>query len=119
MGHGPLDRRIGLRLPESVAEAWKAAAKASRKSLSDWVRGQVSAGNAVTITTGKKTPAKASRQVVVNTDPALIREVAKIGNNLNQIARKLNGGAHPDTAMLVALLGIEQQLVELVKDREG
>ncbi len=58
MAQEALDKRIAFRLPENVADAWKAAAKASRLSLSDWVRMQVGTDKVPVVKTGKPTPAK-------------------------------------------------------------
>ena len=49
-------------------------------------------------------------------DPALLRALAGIGNNMNQIARKVNTGEWEpiDTVKIVAALGaIERELAEL------
>ncbi len=73
-----------LRLTEAEAEKWEASAADAEMNLSDWIRSKV--GNA------KETHIqKAKKPVnVITADPAMIRELAKIGNNLNQIARSLN-----------------------------
>ncbi len=90
MAQEALDKRIAFRLPEKVAEAWKAAAKASRLSLSDWVRMQVGTDKAPAVKMGKPTPAKMpKRRPAPEANPRLIREVAALGNNLNQISRWL------------------------------
>lgn len=61
------------------------------------------------------------RKPVPKTDPALIREIGRIGGNLNQIARVLNrnalaGGVEGFDAVQVAqaLVGIERQLGRLL-----
>jgi hypothetical protein len=46
-------------------------------------------------------------------DPELIRQVAAIGNNLNQISRRVNQGENLDVA--IELRAIEQCLEELLK----
>ena len=49
-------------------------------------------------------------------DPALLRALAGIGNNLNQIARKVNTaewGAVDRVQVIGALAGVERELAEL------
>lgn len=113
-----LDRRIGMRLPAEVADAWKAAAKAAGRSLSDWIRAQVAVGGVVV--TGKPSPARVpKRRAEAQADPALVREVAKVGNNLNQVARKLNSGGVLDEEAVLALWAIERRLGELLEREKG
>ncbi|WP_312283814.1 MobC family plasmid mobilization relaxosome protein [Candidatus Igneacidithiobacillus taiwanensis] len=116
MAQEALDKRIAFRLPEKVAESWKSAAKASRLSLSDWVRMQVGTDKVPAVKTGKPTPAKMpKRRPAPEADPQLIREVAALGNNLNQIARHLNsGGTYTQASVLIPLLHIEQHLQEIL-----
>lgn len=45
-------------------------------------------------------------------DPALLRELARIGNNLNQLARASNAGT-PPLDLLVQLQAIESELKQL------
>jgi hypothetical protein len=55
-------------------------------------------------------------------DPALVREVAKIGNNLNQIARSINtAGLEPGiaAAMLVQLQVIAEELDNLHRGEDS
>lgn len=63
------------------------------------------------------------RKAVPKADPALIRELGRIGGNLNQIARVLNrdalpGGVAGFDAVLVArhLVGIERELGRLLRE---
>ncbi|MFC0269835.1 MobC family plasmid mobilization relaxosome protein [Kushneria aurantia] len=49
-------------------------------------------------------------------DPALLRQLAGIGNNLNQIARRVNSGewgAVDRVAILAALSAVERELAEV------
>jgi truncated hemoglobin YjbI len=55
-------------------------------------------------------------------DPALVREVAKIGNNLNQLARAVNtAGLDPAaaTVLLVQLQVIADQLEQLERREDS
>lgn len=63
------------------------------------------------------------RKPLPDADPALIREIGRIGGNLNQIARVLNrnalaGSVERFEAVMVAqhLLGIERQLGRLLRE---
>ena len=44
-------------------------------------------------------------------DPALVREVARIGNNLNQVARYINSAKK--TGLLIDLVAVQAQLVQM------
>lgn len=61
---------------------------------------------------GKKSKSRTSPPTV---DPDLLRQLAGIGNNVNQIARKCNSVLEPADAidMLVRLEAIEQTLSDL------
>ena len=50
-----------------------------------------------------------------NYDPNLVYEVSKIGTNLNQLARRVNGGFNNSLELLSELKAIEQQLDEVLK----
>jgi hypothetical protein len=110
-----LDARLGFRLPPEVAQDWKTRAKASGQSLSDWLRSQIDA-KAVT---GLPTPSgKKSRDHHNGCDPVLIQQLARIGNNLNQVARALNecrkaGDEVQTIEVLSVLRGIEESTAEL------
>lgn len=102
-----------LRLTPSEAENWDAAAKADGKTVSDWLRSKVGDANSFK---------KRSLRVVVS-DPDLVRQVAKIGNNLNQIARAVNQCAQYGTVIqtieLIALLtSIQQEIKDLVREKK-
>lgn len=79
--------RLAFRLPEEVAQSWRDQAKASGSNLSDWVRSKVDAAQVTGIASPNSTPKRRSYTPI---DPDLLRQVAMIGNNLNQIARAVN-----------------------------
>ncbi len=106
-----LDKPLAVRVPSAVAEAWRTAAEQSGLSLADWLRQTVAPG-AVRVT-GRPVPRtrpKLTKPIAV--DPALIAEVARVGNNLNQLARWANTYKSASDAMqvLIALNAIERQL---------
>ena len=53
-------------------------------------------------------------------DPApkekAVREIARIGNNINQIARKVNSVRAVDIAVLIELRAIEKELAKLLTE---
>ncbi len=55
-----------------------------------------------------------SRRIFSHTDPLLIRQIAVIGNNLNQIACRVNSTKGVDLAVLEDLLIIEQKLQTII-----
>ncbi|MEB5757310.1 MobC family plasmid mobilization relaxosome protein, partial [Citrobacter cronae] len=66
------------------------------------------------------------RRRVPDVDPALLRQVTGIGNNLNQIARKLHGldaiPAYQQVSLLAVLTSLDRQLSELLetqRDRQN
>ena len=52
-------------------------------------------------------------------EPALLRQLAAIGNNLNQLARNANTGNTDALQLLVGLDSIEQQLKKLRADHDS
>jgi len=86
-------------------ESWQSLAAADGLTLSDLIRQHMGAAKLV-----YREPVQKRR--VKRVDPALIRELAKIGNNLNQISRWANIYKSDAEAMAVlrALLSVERQL---------
>lgn len=113
-----LDSRLAFRVPKEVAEAWKRAAAASGLSLSDWIRQQVGTPEASAPVTGKGDPCAGRRRSQRPWHPAEARiahQVARIGNNLNQVARVLNsGGKIPQASLLAVMIAVEGRLHELL-----
>lgn len=60
-------------------------------------------------------PPTPSREIIHKCDPDLIREVNRIGNNINQIAKQLNQGTELSNAVLIALLNLQTSLDETVQ----
>jgi hypothetical protein len=111
-----LTDRVAFRLPKAIAEQWKTAAAARRQTLSDWLREQISDGDIQQNPT--KCRPRRIRETVRNyqkVDPELVRELARIGNNLNQIARQINQAVARESkievaSFLVALTAIQAEL---------
>ena len=87
-----LDARAAFRLPAAVLSDWKSRATAAGyRNLSDFLRAAVDAQRVTKIATPRQRPRPEPKLVAPNgADPALMMQVAALGNNLNQIARALN-----------------------------
>lgn len=108
--------RLAFRLPDDVAESWRQQAAGSGSSLSDWVRSKVDAAQ----TTGIASPAKApKRRHYTPVDPELLRHVAMIGNNLNQIARGVNSQNGVATIEILASLSSLRQDLSILIDKNS
>ena len=98
-------KEIKIRLTESEHE--RLLARCDRAHLAEWLR---SLGLGVHVLRRRRVP---------DVDPALLRQVTGIGNNLNQIARKLHGldslSAHQQVSLLVVLTSLDRQLSELLE----
>jgi len=98
-------KEIKIRLTESEHE--RLLARCDRAHLAEWLR-SLGLGEHVL-----------RRRRVPDVDPALLRQVTGIGNNLNQIARKLHGldslSAHQQVSLLAVLTSLDRQLSELLE----
>lgn len=101
------DKWVNIKVTEAERENWKAFAESQGYSVADLFR--------LLIANAAKEPAKLhakQRRVTRKADPELLRELAKIGNNLNQIARWANTYKTDADALEViqALLAIQRGL---------
>lgn len=55
-------------------------------------------------------PPPTTKTIIHTADPELIRAVAWIGNNMNQIAKHLNSGNATDNSMLLQMIEIQRAL---------
>lgn len=109
-----LDTRLTLRLPQDTATQWRQQAEAADQSLSDWLRHRIDGAEA--IQTGQRRQHRRLRTLTA--DPDLLRQLAGVGNNVNQIARVLNGvGLTPSehTLLLAELAAIQRELHRLAE----
>jgi hypothetical protein len=99
---------VHVKVSVSEKESWQSLAEADGLTLSDLIRQHMGAAKLV-----HREPLQKRR--VKRVDPALIRELAKIGNNLNQISRWANTFKSDAEAMAVlrALLSVERQLSDI------
>ena len=82
-----------LRLPTSLVDRIEAAAAFANRSRSDVVRQYLEIPAESSISpTFRPTPSKRQRELArpIRADPELLRQLAAIGNNLNQLARQVN-----------------------------
>lgn len=109
--------RLGFRLPKDVADDWREQAKNSGKSLSDWIRSKIDANQQTGISTPSAAP---KRKNYTPADPDLLRQVAMIGNNLNQIARIANSFSAIDSInLLSSLSSLRNDLSVLIDKNSG
>ena len=59
-------------------------------------------------------PSPKPTKIVYSADPELVREINRIGININQITRHLNEGQPLSNAILIALLNLQTSLDETV-----
>lgn len=106
------DKWVNVKVTEKERGEWQAFAQSKDKNLSDVLRQLIADEMGVKIRLEnlavKKKQARASRKV----NPELLRELAKIGNNLNQIARWANTYKSEADALEViqALLTIQRAM---------
>lgn len=116
---------LSLRVTSSFRETLEAEAKSSGDNLSDLMRRRLASSEAPPL--GRPAPRRRKLSElgpVSKTDPALRRQIAAIGSNMNQLARSANAGAlagSPIEAIFVLerLLVIERCLRELTSASEG
>lgn len=111
---------LSLRIPQSLRDQLKTQAIEAGVTLADQLRARL----AFDAIKPLGVPVKRHRAVQLldrgrSADPALLRHIAAIGSNLNQVARAVNAGAlvgNPMQAIevLVLLRAIEREFVVLV-----
>lgn len=95
--------RVEIRTTPQDKARWQALAESRGVSLSDLVRALLN---------GQRP--RRPRRETPPVDPALLRELARLGNNLNQLARAANGQEPvPAAALLVRLIAIDRELAAL------
>jgi hypothetical protein len=84
--------KVTFRVESEIKKIWQAAANADKdhKSLSDWLRSKISHLDFSSRLTKKKTPTVNPPREYNRADPELIREIGRIGVNLNQMSYQIN-----------------------------
>ena len=121
---------VNVRLPQTVVVALRAHAEANSSmghhaTLSDALRAHITMEAVKPL--GKPRPRRREPSLssaASSFDPALMRQLAAIGSNLNQLARATNRGAVDgnlvqSVELLCALLVIERELGALVLHFKG
>ncbi len=102
-----MSTRVELRASVEEKARWQEIAASRGVSLSDLVRGLLN---------GQRLRRRRSAPSV---DPELLRQLARIGNNLNQIARAANRGTPVEaSALLIRLIEIDRELSALRQSYE-
>lgn len=104
---GPVIRQKIIKIRVSAEEHERLKQRCTKVQLAEWMR--------ETCLTGQRDLVAEQKQADP-VDPALLRALAGVGNNMNQIARAVNSGAWgpADTvAVINALKGVEERLTEI------
>lgn len=124
MRQSPKPRLIkaSFRLSAELDQMIRATASATDRTPSELVRDAVADYLGQGATGGRKMARR--RPAPPPVDPALLRQVAMIGNNLNQIARTLNAAAKTNEVgnvigLLGVLVSIDQQCKSIFPQPEG
>lgn len=102
-----MDKWIKVRVTEEERKQWQDRAEAAGMTLSDLIRDSLA-----------NPPKRRRKPQVVVADPALLRQLAALGNNFNQVARVINAAdITPDVSarLLVYLTRLNDRLYELRK----
>jgi hypothetical protein len=110
-GAGGLRCIVAVRCTADERADWDAQAAAAGVGRSDLIRARMAGAGAATATGRRRRPAGPAADPV---DPALLRAVARIGNNVNQLARWANTERGLDRSVLAELAAVEEQLRGLV-----
>jgi hypothetical protein len=116
---------LSVRIPQSLRDLLNARANEAGVTLADLFRSHLS----IDAVKPLGVPVKRRRAVqhldrARCADPALLRNLAAIGSNLNQVARAVNTGAITGDLvqgieLLVVLRAIEREFAELVASNTG
>lgn len=104
-------KRVTVRLPATLVTRLEQEACTSERTVSDVVRAHLSADPQLQL---DRAPARRRRPAAASgADPALLRQLASIGGNVNQIARTLNShvasGQPIDVVRSLATLTLVEQ----------
>ena len=113
-----------VRLPTSLVQRLRAQAETSGCSMSDVLRAHLTLADAKPL--GNPRPRRRQHKklgIVSGADPALLRNLSSIGNNLNQLARSVNtgilGGTPIECVQILSILrAIEQEITSIAERHE-
>lgn len=103
---------VKVRCTSAERQAWQAKAEAEGLTVADLLR------RGADMPTGKPKARPVIRRTV-DADPALIRQLAAIGNNVNQLTKQVNayGFAPGDAARLLAYLSAVRVELEALREQ--
>lgn len=106
------DKWVNIKVTEKERSQWQAFAQSKNKNLSDVLRQLIANEMGVKIRLENLPVKKKQIRVSRKVNPELLRALAKIGNNLNQIARWANTYKSNTDALEIiqALLAIQRAL---------
>jgi len=107
------NRELTIRVSSAELEQIRAVAQAQGLGMADLARRLLlEAGAADVRPTGRRRQTAPRQRPAPSAPPELVREIARVGNNLNQIARWCNHYKSAATAVqvLAALAAIDRQL---------
>ena len=102
-------RAVQTRIPEEEYEEWKRRAELLDITLSEYIRDTVRAGEVSVII---------KKEISIEPLVEIAAQYGKIGNNINQIARYLNGSSHWSQRLLDDLTGSLQEMYKTTKKLE-
>ena len=103
----PRDRQLKVRLTEAEYALLANHAKNTGQTMASLAREKLQIDT-------ENPPQEISRRHYVQVDPELIRQISRLGKNLNQIARKVNhSGVTDPLDLIVHLLSIERRLKQI------
>lgn len=107
------DKWVHIKVAQEERDAWQAAAEADGVTLADLIRSRMSTA------TVDREPRR--RRAARRADPALLAAMARIGSNLNQVARWANTYKRSADAVpiIAALVAIERAVRDVLTLHQG
>lgn len=84
------DKWVNIKVTEAERDEWQAYALSEKMNLSDVFRQLISEKIGIDAQLVNLPIKKKQQRIMRRADPELLRELAKVGNNLNQISRWAN-----------------------------
>lgn len=105
------EKRIEIRCTDAERAIWKQKAATAHISVANLIRRCLNSAEV------ESAPAAKTPRVYSKADPELVRHVARIGNNLNQIAKGVNASGIENAAQLhTDLIAIYRRLERVKED---